>query len=68
MSKERALRELWGVYDRGDHLTDSEVARLLESAEQGVNYLQARGERLAAKTTLIDISTLKSFQQARELL
>ena len=68
MSNRRELRELWKVFSLGDHLTDSEIERLIESGEQGANYLIARGERLAAAKTLMDLDTLRSYQWARKHL
>lgn len=64
----RDLRELWRVFGVGDHLTDVEIKRLIESAEQGAAYLVARGERLAASKTLMDLDTLRSYQWARKHL
>lgn len=61
----RAIKELWDTFDRGDHLSEPELRALIKSAEQGLGYLQARGERLATCKTLMDLERLLAYQYAR---
>lgn len=61
----RSLRELWNIYSKGDPLTDSELVRLIKSAEKGEEYLQARGEHLALKATRFDLAQLRSYRESR---
>ena len=68
MAKQRTLRELWKVFSIGDHLTDAEILRLIDSGEQGDEYLTARGENLAASRTRMDLATLRSYLWARKNL
>jgi len=66
-STKRSLRELWVIFSKGDHLTDSELDRLIKSAEKGVEYLEARGERLTLKATYFDLEALRGYKQARRI-
>jgi hypothetical protein len=59
--RERTLRDLWEVFDRGDHLSDGDLKILISSAESGLRYLHARGERLAASRTAMDLERLRSY-------
>jgi len=63
----RSLRELWAIFDKGDHLTDSELGRLIKCAEKGEEYLQARGEWLALKATRFDLNRLRDYRLARRV-
>lgn len=64
----RDLRKLWETFSRGDHLKTSELKILIRSAEQGMEYLNARGEKLAAAKTAMDLSSLRSYLWARKNL
>lgn len=59
------LINMWRKFDRGDPLTDSELSELIESASDGLRYLQARGERFVSYKTIMDLETLRGFQRAR---
>lgn len=60
-----ALGIAWEKFDRGDHISDDEVKLLIRSAEQGANYLSARGESLAFHKTVTDLEALKGYLRAR---
>lgn len=62
---ERDLRVLWEVFDKGDHLENEELARLINSAQSGLCYLRSRGESLAAAKTAMDLSRLEGYRSAR---
>ena len=64
----RSIRELWKVFSKGDHLSDEELNRLIKSAKQGIEYLQAREERLALKATYCDLEVLRGYKWARKNL
>ncbi len=64
--KLKTLRELWDEFDRGDHVETRDLKRLLENAEAGETYLNARGESLALFKTRQDISRIKGYLQERE--
>ena len=61
------LKAAWDKYDRGDHLTDEELRMLIKSADQGADYLSARGEWLARAKTLTDLESLRGYLRARNL-
>lgn len=63
---ERDLRVLWEVFDRGDHIEDTELERLINSAQSGLCYLRSRGENLAAAKTAMDLSRLEGYRDARK--
>lgn len=64
--KTRTLADLWDVFDRGDHLTDGDLKVLIASAEAGLRYLRARGERLSAAKTAMDLARLEGYRDARK--
>jgi hypothetical protein len=55
------LRELWKLFDRGDFVDTAGLKRLLENAEAGESYLEARGEYLALFKTRLDIDRIKGY-------
>lgn len=55
------LKSIWDKFSRGDHLTYCDLEELIQSAEEGLKYLCARGEYLSASKTAIDLSSLKSY-------
>ena len=62
----RPLKELWEVYAVGDHLEDSELDALIESAIKGIEYLEARGEGMALVKSRMDLNRLVAYQEARQ--
>jgi len=61
----RDIRTLWEVFEHGGHLTIPELKRLAKSAENGLEYLQARGEHLAAFKTNLDLHSIRDYIAAR---
>ena len=63
---DKKLKELWCTFERGDHLETWELKRLKKSAEEGLAYLRARGESLAAAKTLMDLNRITDYLHARK--
>lgn len=61
MARNKTLCDLWDAFDRGDSLDTAEVKTLIRSAEQGLEYLSARKERLSASKTAMDLERLRSY-------
>jgi hypothetical protein len=61
------LRLLWKIFDRGDPLSDKELESLLRSSNDGIAFLEVRGETggVLFKARL-DLEKLMSFKLARE--
>jgi len=62
---EQELAKLWETFVKGDHLSDADLTVLIQSAEEGLRYLRARGEHLAASRTCMDLESLRGFEVAR---
>lgn len=62
----KSLKELWNVFGCGDPITDEELNTLIVSAQSGIEYLEARGEKFVLFKTILDLETLKGFQNARK--
>jgi hypothetical protein len=62
----RSLKKLWATFDIGDHLTDGDLARLIENVDKGIEFLEARGETggVLYKARL-NRASLVSYQDAR---
>jgi len=59
------LKAAWDKLERGDPLTDLELKHLKKSAEQGLAYLEARGERFVLFKTRLDLETIKGYMRER---
>lgn len=66
----RPLQELWKTFRVGDHLEDHELLAMIRDAEQGLAYLDHRGEEfeLARRETVMNLSALKSYREARGIV
>ena len=58
------MRQLWKKFDRGDHLSTSELNSLLDSAKAAEQYLAAR-DSLAVVKTRFDINRITDYINAR---
>ena len=63
--EKKTLSDLWQMFSKGDPLSDDELALLIRSAEEGLTYLWARKENLAASKTAMDLETLRGYVRAR---
>jgi len=62
----KTLKDLWGVFDQGDPLSDDDLARLIENVEAGIAFFEARGETGGVLfKARFDLERLKDFQRAR---
>jgi len=59
------IADLWKLFDRGDYLETQELKYLATSAIEGLRYLRARGERLAAAKTVMDLHQIEEYIGAR---
>lgn len=60
------LRDAWETFDRGDKLTDQQLKMLKKNAEDGLKYLEARGERFVCFKTILDLDSIKGYINARK--
>lgn len=62
----QVYREMWRKFEYGESLTTGELRLMKRQAEQGLEYLRARGEKLAMSKTSMDIATINSMLMARK--
>jgi hypothetical protein len=60
------MKPLWEKFDRGDPITDSELGMLKKQIEQGISYLEARGERFVLFKSRLDLERINGYIRARK--
>ena len=59
------LKDAWEKYEKTGVLSDEELDSLIESAESGLKYLEARGERFVSFKTILDLEFLTRMKRSR---
>jgi len=64
----KILKALWVKFDHGDPINNEELDMLIASAQEGLQYLEARGQvwQMPMSRTLLDLYRLQGFWRERQ--